>query len=226
MGEDNLTLAKGYHSLFSAGVWSLHRRHVALVSGIGRGGSLDSLQLTCKIIWLKSPVTLTILQFIEQKAWIAANFPKDRRFENLILESENVLTADTVKYVRNFLRLFLLEYISWSFLKLTTAFGNLSHHLITHWMIFVWGLKKIVNTIIILMYLLIRNPDLKTGGGPCLTLGILDKIPNPRNVTDEDLRVFITHLYNIRFVVHILPQIWEVIFQSWRCDQHPVWTGL
>ena len=42
-----------------------------------------------------------LLQFIEQKAWIAENFPRDRRFENLILASDNVLTADTVKYVRN-----------------------------------------------------------------------------------------------------------------------------
>ena len=41
-----------------------------------------------------------LLQFIEQKAWIAENFPRDRRFENLILASENILTADTVKYVR------------------------------------------------------------------------------------------------------------------------------
>ena len=57
MGEANLTLAESDHSLFSAGVRSLHRRHVALVSGTGRGGSLDSLQLTGEIIWLKSPIT-------------------------------------------------------------------------------------------------------------------------------------------------------------------------
>ena len=54
MGEDNLTLAEGDHSLFSAGVWSLHRWDVPLVSGIGRRGSLDSLQLTCETILLKS----------------------------------------------------------------------------------------------------------------------------------------------------------------------------
>ena len=39
------------------------------------------------------------MKFIEQKAWIAENFPRDRRYENLILESENILTADTVRYV-------------------------------------------------------------------------------------------------------------------------------
>ena len=68
------------------------------------------------------------------------------------------------------------------------------------------------------IFFLVRNPDLKSGGGACLTLGILgksynaslrdffqpntflDKIPNPENLTDEDLRVFITTLYNIRFV--------------------------
>ena len=52
MGADNLTLAEGDHSLFSAGLWGLHRRYVALVSGAGRGGSLDSLQLSCEIILL------------------------------------------------------------------------------------------------------------------------------------------------------------------------------
>jgi len=36
--------------------------------------------------------------FIEQKKWIADNFPRDRRFENLILVSDNVLTADTLRY--------------------------------------------------------------------------------------------------------------------------------
>ena len=39
------------------------------------------------------------MQFIEQKIWIAENFPRDRRYENLIFESENVLTADTIRYV-------------------------------------------------------------------------------------------------------------------------------
>ena len=38
-------------------------------------------------------------QFIEQKEWIAKTFPRDRRFENLITVGENVLTADTIRYV-------------------------------------------------------------------------------------------------------------------------------
>ena len=50
-------------------------------------------------VWGKKMFQQQIFQFIEQKAWIAENFPKDRRFENLILESENILTAETVKYV-------------------------------------------------------------------------------------------------------------------------------
>ena len=42
-----------------------------------------------------------LLQFVEQKNWIAKNFPKDRRYESLIAKGENVLTADTFKYVSN-----------------------------------------------------------------------------------------------------------------------------
>ena len=38
-------------------------------------------------------------QFIDQKEWIAKTFPRDRRFENLIAVGENVLTADTIRYV-------------------------------------------------------------------------------------------------------------------------------
>ena len=39
-------------------------------------------------------------QFIEQKAWIAENFPKDKRFEYVIITGDNVLTAETFSYVR------------------------------------------------------------------------------------------------------------------------------
>ena len=42
-------------------------------------------------------------QFIEQKEWIAKTFPRDRRFENLIAVGENVLTADTIRYVSGFM---------------------------------------------------------------------------------------------------------------------------
>jgi len=37
--------------------------------------------------------------FIDQKEWIAKTFPRDRRFENLIAVGENVLTADTIRYL-------------------------------------------------------------------------------------------------------------------------------
>ena len=40
------------------------------------------------------------MQFIEQKTWIAEKFPRDRRFENLVMVGDNVLTADMVRYVR------------------------------------------------------------------------------------------------------------------------------
>ena len=50
-------------------------------------------------ILLFKNVNPLLLKFNEQKAWIADTFPRDRRYENLILESENILTADTVRYV-------------------------------------------------------------------------------------------------------------------------------
>ena len=44
-------------------------------------------------------VHIGFFQFIEQKAWIAKTFPRDRRFENLIAVGDDVLTAETVNYV-------------------------------------------------------------------------------------------------------------------------------
>ena len=104
-----------------------------LVCGVFTGGMLLWYQeLDEEVLWTpyNSPVRWSavnlltqphiVFQFIEQKAWIAENFPKDRRFENLILESDNVLTADTVKYVKeifsNILRLASIYFIQ--FLKI------------------------------------------------------------------------------------------------------------
>ena len=48
---------------------------------------------------IKYTLSYNKFQFVQQKEWIAANFPKDKRFEYLILEAENVITAETFKYV-------------------------------------------------------------------------------------------------------------------------------
>jgi len=65
-----------------------------VVCGIFSGGMLFWYQEKDEeVLWTpyKSP-------FIEQKTWISEKFPRDRRFENLVMVSENVLTADTVRY--------------------------------------------------------------------------------------------------------------------------------
>ena len=47
----------------------------------------------------------------------------------------------------------------------------------------------------------LRSPDLKSGEtGECLMLGILDKIPNPSNKTDQEIQMFMTEFYKARFV--------------------------
>ena len=71
----------------------------ALVPGDRPGNALDSVWvtgMTQQIIFFY----MSSYQFIEQKAWIAETFPKDRRYENLMVVGEDVLTADTVRYVR------------------------------------------------------------------------------------------------------------------------------
>ena len=81
-------------------------------TGEGPGATLDSLWITSMAETLLKYFTiqqlnkssliiidLYIFQFIEQKAWIAKTFPRDRRFENLIAVGEDVLTAETVNYV-------------------------------------------------------------------------------------------------------------------------------
>ena len=99
MGSGNLNMAKTDNPGLAGRLrWSDGRDDV-LVPGDGPGGPLDTLQLTSNIYFSFTFDFRFSFQFNEQKAWIADNFPRDRRYENLILESENVLTADTVRYV-------------------------------------------------------------------------------------------------------------------------------
>ena len=49
MGKVDLTLAQADHPPVPGGLCRLHRRDVPLVPGDGRGGPLDSLQLTGQI---------------------------------------------------------------------------------------------------------------------------------------------------------------------------------
>ena len=51
--------------------------------------------------------TTNSLQFIKQRNWILSNFPKDTRYETVLISSSssdnsigNVLTAQTMQYVR------------------------------------------------------------------------------------------------------------------------------
>jgi hypothetical protein len=48
-------------------------------------------------------------QFVEHKKWISRNFPKERRFEFIIAKSNNILTADNIKFV-SIISLFLRLY--------------------------------------------------------------------------------------------------------------------
>ena len=49
MGKVDLTLAQADHPPVPGGLCRLHRRDVPLVPGDGRGGPLDSVQLTGQI---------------------------------------------------------------------------------------------------------------------------------------------------------------------------------
>ena len=51
----------------------------------------------------KITIILFVFQQIKQREWVLTNFPKDTRYETIILSSKhgqtNLLTAETMKYV-------------------------------------------------------------------------------------------------------------------------------
>ena len=51
----------------------------------------------------KITIILFVFQQIKQREWVLTNFPKDTRYETIILSSKdgqtNLLTAETIRYV-------------------------------------------------------------------------------------------------------------------------------
>ena len=180
MGEDNLTLAEGDHSVFPDGVRSLHRRDVALVSGTGRGGSLDSIQLTCKIICLESPhhkqhyISVHWAKGLDsrklsqgQKIWK----PYFGIWQRSYCRYCQICKINIHKNSQTWLNIFHSVFKNWR----EPSWIRLIIELHIGWSLFEVRRESLIVKTTIIFYLFLRNPDLRSGGGACLTLGILGK---------------------------------------------------